>query len=1288
MVGKAIRYLFYLILTLLVLLVTALFLTQTDSFRLFVKSKLIAAGELYIDGHIEVGELKGNFFTNLELKDVSLTSHDSCVVSFSSLRLSYSLLMLRSKVLVLDSLILDNPVFNIWQRPDSTWNITHLLSPSPKDTISDSSPFPYTIKANFVRVNDGSCQTVSFNSLLPRKVKGLNLWLDGNYNASGLELNLRSFSVTTQQPTIAINQFRFLFKMNAYGMGVDSLELKTSKTDLLADLQYKSLDSLSGNAYMTVLDRDELAVFIPSIALKCSPRVKFSFSTKEKVSLLSLDLVHEGQQIALQLRCTSLIAAIDDEFVKSPYDLSINLVGVRPEHWYDMPSSQAILNGSLQLNGDDLLDLKSRVNVVANLANSTYNGHSFTRFVVKGNYQNDVVSADLDIQTREGQVKVSGMLTSLSQDPNYTVSLETERFDLGVLMPSLDGTIINGLIKGKGYGFDATNREIDAVVELQNSTVYHIPVDKLLSTIRLKNDRLYIDSLALQMPNANGFMRGQYSLKSSELQAVSQISMDSLSFLHHYIELPIGFERCDLSGTVNGVLSSLQISAELKSTNIKAYNSQANELRAHVSGVMQDGLLDLKADAVMDGFASGGFVLDAVSVTSRYNNDQLQLNAHLVNNQLLDAIVESRIDIGDTLIIALPRLEVRTKQGHYYLPDTTQSVQLVNNSIQLNKLQLKDYLAPNFSLDAQGDFTFQQADNFKFAVRELNLNRLNPYLAMEDSVSGLLSASMVIEGNATAPVIKGEVTIDKPTYGGYSLTGISGQVMYANSLAELIVSIPNLGKSAKGHLRLPMQMYVDSTGFVYQNPKMFEAELKMDSFSIANSVFLKRSKINAQGLLSVDVKSSGELLSPQFFGNVSLKNGVFVDPTVGVEYNDINALFRFDGAKLFVDSLQIKQKNGSLFASGMVEFDSTIIKNRIVKSTINAKATNFSVVDNDMYVLQIDGDAFVKSTQNKPEFGGKVRILRSFINLEALDEYSAVSDDIETPMLIEAMNKANQQKDSVITLADKVVDELKVKRTQSNALKNLTGRLRIEIPRNTWIQSEESKIELMGDLDVVKTGDLFELFGNISINRGHYILYGKKFTIKEGEVVFQGGETFDPSLHFNATYTYRGSDKQKKDLNVFVTGLLSEPTINFALNNQQISQSDGISILLTGKTPDETSSDNQNGIVGSVSSNMLAKMVSSQLTKTLGNRLDLDMIEINSTENWQSAAFVVGKYITNDLLVTYQRGIGETEDDEITPETITLEYELNRIFSLRIQSGSAKSSGFDVVLRFEPKKND
>ena len=102
---------------------------------------------------------------------------------------------------------------------------------------------------------------------------------------------------------------------------------------------------------------------------------------------------------------------------------------------------------------------------------------------------------------------------------------------------------------------------------------------------------------------------------------------------------------------------------------------------------------------------------------------------------------------------------------------------------------------------------------------------------------------------------------------------------------------------------------------------------------------------------------------------------------------------------------------------------------------------------------------------------------------------------------------------------------------------------------------------------------------------------------------------------------------------------------------------------------------------------MLAKAVTSQLSKTLGTRFNLDMIEVTATENWQSAAFVVGKYVTNDLFVIYQRGFGETDGDEITPEMIILEYELNRILFVRLQSGSSKESGFDVILKFE-SKND
>lgn len=82
------------------------------------------------------------------------------------------------------------------------------------------------------------------------------------------------------------------------------------------------------------------------------------------------------------------------------------------------------------------------------------------------------------------------------------------------------------------------------------------------------------------------------------------------------------------------------------------------------------------------------------------------------------------------------------------------------------------------------------------------------------------------------------------------------------------------------------------------------------------------------------------------------------------------------------------------------------------------------------------------------------------------------------------------------------------------------------------------------------------------------------------------------------------------------------------------------------------------------------------------------MIEVTATENWQSAAFVVGKYITNDIFVIYQRGFGEVEGDEITPETITIEYEISDKFLIRLQSGSSTTSGMDVILKFEQELKD
>jgi hypothetical protein len=51
--------------------------------------------------------------------------------------------------------------------------------------------------------------------------------------------------------------------------------------------------------------------------------------------------------------------------------------------------------------------------------------------------------------------------------------------------------------------------------------------------------------------------------------------------------------------------------------------------------------------------------------------------------------------------------------------------------------------------------------------------------------------------------------------------------------------------------------------------------------------------------------------------------------------------------------------------------------------------------------------------------------------------------------------------------------------------------------------------------------------------------------------------------------------------------------------------------------------------------------------------------------------------------MSYQREFGETQDNDIPTEVVTLEYELTKYLFLQLLEGDAKSSGFDFILNFE-----
>ena len=191
-------------------------------------------------------------------------------------------------------------------------------------------------------------------------------------------------------------------------------------------------------------------------------------------------------------------------------------------------------------------------------------------------------------------------------------------------------------------------------------------------------------------------------------------------------------------------------------------------------------------------------------------------------------------------------------------------------------------------------------------------------------------------------------------------------------------------------------------------------------------------------------------------------------------------------------------------------------------------------------------------------------------------------------------------------------------------------------------------------------------------------------------VFFNGGMEINPNIELEALHIFRGLDREKNTLKLKVTGNLSKPEISFALNEVDIEETDAISYLLFGQSSDELSHSQKSqmaGQDGATSRVALKRLFTGQLmgqiSGVMRKKLNLDVIEFKGDKDWRKASVVIGKYLTNDLYFSYQREFNLGRSHEVVPEQVFLEYEINRFLFLQAIKGDDKSTGFDIIWKFE-----
>lgn len=1270
-----------LIASILLLVLLALAFTQTAFFKRKLKEKVETIVGENVNAEFTIGELEGNFYNTLVLNDIEIATRDTASARVERIQLNYDLLAFRNRVLQVDSLIISQANLQAYQDKSGTWSFQKIL-PEKKDTNQvnqKKKPLNVVLNVGHFELIDATLAAHLQEAGISLGCRNLNILANGRLAKNNMRLRLGHMEADLIKPDIRLKKISGIYAMNNNGIQLDSLLVLTGNSDFDLNAKYHTLENLGFVLNANKLDHNELALFIPRLQFKQSPVAKVDLKTTNNQMMAKINLSSGREHIEGEIKISPFSELIQkNNPVKYSADLRVR--NLKLENWIASKADDTEINGSITLSGMNLLDTDQPISLDADLSSSHYHDIYFERFEFDGDYTKDSITGYLEIQSKHGQLSFDGKMLDIQTIPQYHARVLSDSFNLTALLPKLQPTIINGSFDVKGRGFKSEDLRVEAGVKLGKSRIYHIPLDTMETTVSFSDKTLDFGSVELQIPGALAQATGRLDFDSMYLFVDAKTQAESLIFLDSIVQVDVEFEKTDARARIFGPVKDLALEGDAIVKSALAYGYSAENTNAKVDCRFKKDSLEIKVNGGLSHAVSKPVEWDTISTTFRMFENEIWIDARADWIDTLSTEFRTSIELEDTMAIKITNFTAATLLSNYYLDDTLKIYLDELHHLDIKNLRLKDNNNPNFFIDGDGTISMINQSKLNLRINDFQIRPLNRILDLGDTITGLLDSDISVLGTDDSPIIKGDIYIKDPAYGSQRFEELQASFNYENQFGQAKISTDEKGKSFLAEIESEFKLSMDSLHFKFSSPKQFKAGLKVDSLSI-HTAFRDLIQVDSfSGTVVADVAASGSFDNPLFYGTINIDDGHYTDENLGLRYNDITTKVHFEGKEIILDTLLVKQKNGYISATGSVEFDSTIIKGNISSSSLQADAESFFLTQHRNYEILLDANTFLRSKDKKPEFGGKVYVKRSDVFLPAILKKEEEDNLYDTPLLVDALKEAG---DSSYFYSTVIPKKKESKNPFPNLIENLSGRLTVEIPRNTWIKSDDMRLELSGEVDIVKTGSYFELFGNIDIVRGHYILYGKKLNLEESQLVFQGGEELNPTLNFLAEYVYRDGNKDKRYLELIITGELQEPEITFMLDGAEISETDGVSVLIFGATSDEIGYGGQNGIVGSIGSNAVASVITSQLSRTIGTQFNLDMIEITATENWQSAAFVVGKYITNDIFIIYQRGFGETDGDEITPETITVEYELNDKIFLRLQSGSSRTSGVDLLLKLE-----
>ena len=852
------------------------------------------------------------------------------------------------------------------------------------------------------------------------------------------------------------------------------------------------------------------------------------------------------------------------------------------------------------------------------------------RALVKLDYAAASIEADLDLQLAKSP-------------PAYSAKLRIDDLDVARFAPELEGRF-KASAHLRGAGFSEQDRRARLSVNIDSPDFKLAPKLDLRMQGDVKGSDIVFEEFVLNSTVAQVVLQGLVSIEE-QTALVYNIDFGDLGPLQEYLGAPLQADGA-FSGEFRGTLEALHTQGTLYLNDLRYGEARGENLLGKFEATDLRSLDTAKLDLELVGLQTPLLSRSSVQLQGEYKEGRGAFSMAIGEGPFKDSQLAGALVQETGYRLTLDRVNLQGEEWSWRNAAPIELNYDGKGGFELEPLQLQN---DEQKIAAQGRLSSEGQVSAKLDIENVKIRPVARTFAPELGIPyGRLSLDLTLNGTLDQPAAKGSMRI-------------AGLQQRGESLGEINAELNSSGTVFNSDLRWTVQ--TEDLVRVYGSVDTAEAgnidmRIQSDEFDFAMLMPLSTEIVKSAGGLKVDLHLAGTLQQPQAFGQVEVHDGQLQLLATGELFTDIRSRLRFEGSRAEIDEMHVGSSTGNALLRGWLEIKGY----EVSRLELTLEADEFTAMKTPAIDARVNADLALRGSQDDMSATGKATIPQARIRIDNLPTSEA--DDVEPWELTVAGVYGPGPE------LGETVDGKPLVSEKQAPLPFLRSDIQVDFPRNVWVQGEGTAVELFGDVQVRKElQGPFVLGGYVETQRGFASFLGKRFDIETGRVDFTGAEETNPVLNVTAK-------QQVSDYTVYVdvTGRSKEPDISFR-SDPQLDQTDIISLLVFGRTTDRLSGSEQSNL-SSRAGRLAGGIVGGVLQNIVGKRLGLDSIDIIPEEEGASRV-EVGRYVTQDIYLSYDRTIRDPKKDNRGGNTVGIEYSINRNFKIKASSSDIGENALD-----------